>query len=103
MLLLIGRHKFSDRKMYWETTHDTFVYARPDSMPRNMFERILRNVHLCDNEQLDKLDILSKLCSVILTFYAKSSILDVWQDSEFASESGNNLRNKLHLRCLKEF
>ena len=30
------------------------VYARSDSMPRNTFERILQNLHLCDNEQLDK-------------------------------------------------
>ena len=54
MLLLIGCHKLPDRNTNWETTHDTLVYARSDSMPRNMFERILRNLHLCDNEQFDK-------------------------------------------------
>ena len=35
-----------------------------------------------------------------LTTFAKSSILDVWQDSEFASEPSNYLWKKLHLRCL---
>ena len=35
-----------------------------------------------------------------LTISTKSSILDVYQDSEFASESSNNLVKKLHLRCL---
>ena len=53
MLLLSGCHKFPDRKMYWEATLDTFVQARSDSMPRNTFECILRNL-LCDNEQPDK-------------------------------------------------
>ena len=33
-------------------------------------------------------------------FLAKSLILDIWQDSEFASEASNNLRMKLHLSCL---
>ena len=30
------------------------VWAMSDSMPRNTFERILQNLHLCDNDQLDK-------------------------------------------------
>ena len=34
-------------------------------MPRNMLECILRNLHLCDNEQLDKYSNFSKLCPVI--------------------------------------
>ena len=53
-LLLSGWHKLPDRKMHWEATADAFVWARSDSMPRNTFERILRNLRLCDNEQLDK-------------------------------------------------
>ena len=31
---------------------------------------------------------------LFFTIFAKSSILDVWQDSEFASESSNNLQKK---------
>ena len=54
MLLLGGCHKLPDRNMYWEATPNTFVYAWFDSMPRNTFERILQNLHLCDNKQLDK-------------------------------------------------
>ena len=47
MLLLSGCHKLPDRKMYWETTTDTFVKARSDSIRRNTFKHILRNLHLC--------------------------------------------------------
>ena len=36
----------------------------------------------------------------LLTIFTKSSILDVRQDSEFASEPSNDLRKKLHLSCL---
>ena len=36
----------------------------------------------------------------LLTIFAKSSILDVWQDSEFTSEHSNDLRKKLHLSCI---
>ena len=55
MLLLGDRcHKLPDRKMYWEVTPDNFVEARSDSMPRNTFECIFQNLHLCDDEQLDK-------------------------------------------------
>ena len=35
-----------------------------------------------------------------LTIFAKSFTLDIWQDSEFASEPSNDLRKTLHLRCL---
>ena len=38
-----------------------------------------------------------------LTIIAKSSILDVLQDSEFASKTSNDLRKKPHLTCLIEF
>ena len=34
-----------------------------------------------------------------MTIFAKSSILDVSQDSLFTSAAGNNLRKKLNLRC----
>ena len=54
MLLVTAYHKLPDHKMYQEVTSDTFVQARSDSMPRNTFECILQNLHLCDNEQLDR-------------------------------------------------
>ena len=54
VLLPTGYHKLPDHKMCWEATSDTFVSARSESIPRNMFECILQNLHLRDNEQLDK-------------------------------------------------
>ena len=53
MLLLIGCQKVPDRKMDWETPPDYFVQTMFDSMPRDTFERILQNLNLRDNEQLD--------------------------------------------------
>ena len=38
-----------------------------------------------------------------LTIFAKRSIFDVWQDSEFVSEASNDLRKKLSLRRLTGF
>ena len=38
-----------------------------------------------------------------VTIFAKSSILDVSQDSEFASEASNDLQKKLYLSCLTGF
>ena len=46
--MLSRRYKLPDRKMYWETPPDTFVQA----MPRDTFKCILRDLHLCENEQL---------------------------------------------------
>ena len=54
MLLFSWCHKLPDRTIYWETTPDTFVQAKPDSMCHYTFKCIFRNLHLCDNKQLDK-------------------------------------------------
>ena len=54
MLLLTGYRMLPDHKTYWEATTDTFMEARSNSMPRNTFECILQNLHLCDNEQHNK-------------------------------------------------
>ena len=52
--------------------------------------------------QTSKIEVFTKIVNgfSFLTIFTKSSILDIWQDSEFASEPSNNLRKKLHLRCL---
>ena len=52
-----------------------------------------------------KVEVLSKIVSDLyfLYIFANSSILDVWQDSEFASEASNALQRKLHLNCLTGF
>ena len=59
MLLPAGYRKLLDHKSYREATPNTFVSARSDSMPRNTFQCILQNVHLFDNEQLEKQDKFS--------------------------------------------
>ena len=59
MLLPAGYHKLPDHKSYWGATPNTFVQARSDSMPRNTFQCILQNLHLFDNEQLEKQDKFS--------------------------------------------
>ena len=56
----------ADGKMYWETSLDNFAQTILDSIPRKTFERILRNLNICDNKQLDKqLDKFSKIRPLI--------------------------------------
>ena len=52
--------------------------------------------------QTFEMEVFTKLLNDVsfLTIFTKSSILDVWQGFEFASEPSNDLRKKLHLRCL---
>ena len=71
ILLLSGYHKLPHRRMYWETTPDTFVQAVSDSMSRNPFERVLRNLHLCDK---------GKVFGALLTDLSKAfvSIPFIW-------------------------
>ena len=69
MPLLSRCHKLPDRKMYWEATPDTFLQAMSDLMPRYKPECILRNLILCNSQQLDKTDELWKLRPVINELY----------------------------------
>ena len=46
-------------------TQGVLILNTSDSMPRNTFEHILRNLHLRDNKQLDKYDIFSKVVPLI--------------------------------------
>ena len=52
--------------------------------------------------QTSKMEVFAKIVNgfSFLTIFLKLSILDVWQDSEFASEATYDLREKLHLKCL---
>ena len=50
MLMLKRCQKLPKCKMYWETTPDTFVQAMSDAIPCDIFERILRNLDLFENE-----------------------------------------------------
>ena len=51
--------------MHWEMPpqppSDNFVRKMSDSILRDTFELILRNLNICDNEQVDKLDKFLKL------------------------------------------
>ena len=53
MLLLSGCHCFKTIKFIGRR-YEIYLDTRSDSVPRNTFEHIFRNLHLCDNEQLDK-------------------------------------------------
>ena len=53
--------------------------------------------------QTSKMEIFAKIVNGFWLFFAKNFILDVWKDSEFASEASNDLRKKFHLRCLTGF
>ena len=55
--------------------------------------------------QTSKMEVFTKIVNgfSFLTIFAKSSILDVWQDSEFASEANNDLRKKLILAVWQGF
>ena len=52
--------------------------------------------------QTSKMEVFTKIVNgfLFLTTFTNSSIFDVRQDSEFASEPSNDLRRKLHPRCL---
>ena len=71
MLLMSGYHRLPDRRLYWSLSPDLFVAAMSDTMPRNEFERTLRNLHLCDNSNLDKSDKFSKLRPLITNLNEK--------------------------------
>ena len=55
--------------------------------------------------QTSKIEVFAKTVNRLsfLTIFAKSSILDAWQDSEFASEANNDLRKKLILAVWQGF
>ena len=55
--------------------------------------------------QTSKLEVFAKIVNgfSFLTIFAKSSIVDIWKDSEFASEASIDLRKKLHVSCVTGF
>ena len=69
MLLLSGGYNLPYRKMYWQTTLDTFLLLCKQGLTQCLviqgIERLFQNPHLCDKEQLGKRGKLSKLLPVI--------------------------------------
>lgn len=59
-LLLSGYSKLPHRRLYWDSDDDV-PKLLPQSMRRNRFEDILKNLHLADNTALDPEDRLAKL------------------------------------------
>lgn len=61
ILLLSGYHTLPQTDLYWSTEEDKGVQIVKDCMSRNKFKNIKRNLHLSDNNNLDKKDKFSKL------------------------------------------
>ncbi|XP_030751730.1 piggyBac transposable element-derived protein 3-like [Sitophilus oryzae] len=61
IMYLSGYHTLPQTSMYWSTEEDKGVGIVKNCMSRNRFYSIKRNLHLSDNEQLDKNDKFSKI------------------------------------------
>ena len=48
----MGFHKLPSFKHYWSTDLNFKVLTICEAMPRNMFSKILFNIHLADNEKM---------------------------------------------------
>lgn len=64
ILILSGYHTLPQVHMYWSTDADKGVQIVKDSMSRNKFYSIKENLHLSDNNKLDKTDKFAKLTPV---------------------------------------
>ncbi|XP_050298551.1 piggyBac transposable element-derived protein 3-like [Anthonomus grandis grandis] len=54
ILILSGYHSLPQTDMYWSLDEDKTVHIVRDCMNRNKFRSIKRNLHLSDNNNLDK-------------------------------------------------
>lgn len=61
ILLLTGYHSLPATKLYWSKDEDKNVPIVRKCMSRNKFDSIKENIHLCDNDNLDKNDKFAKL------------------------------------------
>ena len=61
ILLLSGYHTLPQTRLYWSNDEDKGVDVVKNCMSRNRFQSIKRNLHLSDNEKLDKSDKFSKV------------------------------------------
>ena len=51
--------------MYWQPTDDVYNAAVSSIMTRNRFEEIMQNLHLANNDDLDKNDKFAKVRPLI--------------------------------------
>lgn len=61
ILIFSGYHTLPATKMYWSKDEDKGVMIVRNCMSRNRFDSIKQNLHLSDNDHLDKSDRFSKL------------------------------------------
>lgn len=61
ILIFSGYHTLPATKLYWSKDEDKGIELVRKSMSRNRFDSIKQNIHLSDNDQLDKNDRFSKL------------------------------------------
>lgn len=70
ILILSGYHKLPRESMYWSLDEDIGVEVVSNSMSRNRFKEIKRNLHLVDNNEAsnttDKMFKLRKLSDVLI-------------------------------------
>lgn len=61
ILILSGYHTLPQVKLYWSSDEDKGVEFVKNAMSRNRFLDIKQNIHLADNNQLDKTDKFAKV------------------------------------------
>lgn len=61
IMILSGYHTLPQADLYWSTEEDKGLKIVRDCMSRNRFRNIKRNIHLFDNNKLDKNDKFTKL------------------------------------------
>lgn len=65
ILILSGYHTLPQLQLYWSSHEDKGVQFVKSAMSRNRFLDIKRNIHLADNNQLDKGDKFAKVRPLI--------------------------------------
>ena len=65
ILLISGYNALPRRAMYWQPTDDVYNAAVSSIMTRNRFDEIMQNLHLANNNDLDKNDKFAKVRPLI--------------------------------------
>lgn len=61
ILILSGYIVVPRRKMYWQAENDSHNELVVNAIPRDRFDFIMTNLHVCNNDELDKSDRFSKI------------------------------------------
>ena len=60
-LLFTVYHELPRERMYWETSEDSSVPLVREAFSKHKYTEIKRNIHLCDNNSIDKNDKMFKV------------------------------------------